>query len=91
MPTRRPRKLGAHSTWSSWTSLSQEGWGGMEAMSILLTMDPDATAIVSSGYSDNPMKSNYAPYGFRGVIPKPYRIEDMVAEIERVISKNRRT
>lgn len=32
---------------------------------------------------------NYSPYGFRGVMPKPYRIEEMAVEIERVISGKR--
>jgi CheY-like chemotaxis protein len=65
------------------------GMGGKEAMSRLLVLDPEALAIVSSGYSDNPVMANYSPYGFRGVMPKPYRIEEMAAEIERVISGKR--
>jgi hypothetical protein len=51
-----------------------------------LVIDPEALAIVSSGYSDNPVMANYIVYGFSGVMPKPYRIEEMVAEIERVFS-----
>jgi DNA-binding NarL/FixJ family response regulator len=65
------------------------GMWGKEAMSRLLVLDPEALAIVSSGYSDNPVMANYSPYGFRGVMPKPYRIEEMAAEIERVISGKR--
>jgi two-component system cell cycle sensor histidine kinase/response regulator CckA len=45
----------------------------------MLLMDSETSAIVSSGYSDNPVMANYASYGFRGVMPKPYRIEEMSA------------
>ncbi len=51
--------------------------GGMEAMSHLRKLDPDVRAIVSSGYSNDPVLSDYRSYGFRGVIVKPFRIEDL--------------
>jgi hypothetical protein len=34
-------------------------------------------AIVSSGYSGDPIMSNYREYGFIGVIPKPYRLQEL--------------
>ncbi len=63
------------------------GMGGKDAIVQLLAMDPEAKAIVSSGYSDNPVMADHTHYGFRGVMPKPYLIEEMAAEIQKVLSE----
>jgi len=51
----------------------------------LLDIDPNVKAIVSSGYSDNPVMANYQEYGFCGVITKPYLIEELSKEIKRAL------
>jgi CheY-like chemotaxis protein len=61
------------------------GMGGKETMKELLIIDPHAKVIVSSGYSSDPIMSDYKQYGFRDVIAKPYRIEELEEVIERVI------
>jgi CheY-like chemotaxis protein len=53
------------------------GMGGKEAIRQLLSIDPQATASVSSGYSNDPIMSEFEKYGFRGVATKPYRIEKL--------------
>ena len=53
------------------------GMGGKETIKNLLAYDPAAIAIVSSGYSNDPIMSNCEAYGFKGVIKKPYRIEEL--------------
>jgi FixJ family two-component response regulator len=53
------------------------GMGGKETMARLLKMDPKVTAIVSSGYSDDPIMANSKKYGFAGVIAKPFRISEL--------------
>jgi PAS domain S-box-containing protein len=53
------------------------GMGGKEAIRQLLRIDPMVTAIVSSGYSNDPIMSDFEKYGFRGVATKPYRIEKL--------------
>jgi signal transduction histidine kinase/ActR/RegA family two-component response regulator len=53
------------------------GMGGVEAAAKLKELDPDAKLIVSSGYSDAPVMSNYAAYGFDAVIPKPWTAADV--------------
>ncbi len=58
--------------------------GGKEAIKKLLELDPDARAIVSSGYSNDPVMGNCTNYGFRAVITKPYEIEEFIATIDRV-------
>ncbi|MGE5421811.1 MAG: PAS domain S-box protein [Ignavibacteriales bacterium] len=61
--------------------------GGKEAVSLLLEMDPQAKAVVSSGYSNDPVMSDYAKYGFKGVIPKPYKINELGTVLDRVIKE----
>jgi two-component system cell cycle sensor histidine kinase/response regulator CckA len=49
------------------------GMGGAQAMEKLRHLDPGVQAIVSSGYSDDPIMARYADFGFRAVLPKPYQ------------------
>jgi PAS domain S-box-containing protein len=51
--------------------------GGKQAMVKLKKIDPDVKTIVSSGYSTDPVMANYQEYGFSGVLPKPYRLDDL--------------
>ncbi len=53
------------------------GMGGEETIGELLKIDPDARVIVSSGYANNEVLSEYRKYGFCGVLEKPYTITDV--------------
>lgn len=53
------------------------GMGGREAIDGLRQLDPAAAVVVSSGFSSDPIMSRFAEFGFAGVLPKPYRIEDL--------------
>jgi two-component system cell cycle sensor histidine kinase/response regulator CckA len=48
------------------------GMGGTETLQELLAVDPDVKAIASSGYSNNPVMSEYRRHGFKSILPKPY-------------------
>lgn len=61
------------------------GMGGKDAIKKLLDIDPGAKAIVSSGYSNDSIMSEFAKYGFAAVIAKPYRISDLSQTVHRVI------
>jgi PAS domain S-box-containing protein len=64
------------------------GMGGLEAMRGLLAIDPGVRAIVSSGYSGDPVMANYQAYGFRGRAPKPYRAEELARVLREVLEAN---
>jgi nitrogen-specific signal transduction histidine kinase/CheY-like chemotaxis protein len=53
------------------------GMGGKEAAKGILALDPLASLIVSSGYSNDPIMSDFSTYGFTGAIAKPYTISDL--------------
>jgi|GEM_PF-1284943 len=61
------------------------GMGGSEAVEELLKIDPGVKAIVSSGYSSDPVMANYIEYGFCGVIPKPYEISKLNRVLREVL------
>ena len=63
------------------------GMGGLEAMQALLKIDPQVRAIVSSGYSSDPVLSSYRAHGFRGMVPKPYRFADLARTIGSVLQE----
>ncbi len=53
------------------------GMGGKETIEKIRSIDPTIKAIVSSGYANDPIMANFKNYGFNGVIPKPYQIEEL--------------
>lgn len=63
------------------------GMGGVRTMERLRQIDAEVTAIVSSGYSDDPVMAKPAAYGFAAVLPKPYEPADMLRLVKNVISQ----
>lgn len=61
------------------------GMGGLEAIRTLREIDPHAKAIVSSGYSTDPIMSNFREHGFCGVAPKPYKLDELGRILNEVI------
>ncbi len=66
------------------------GMGGKETIGKLIEMDPDVNAIVSSGYSNDPVMSGFSEYGFSGIIAKPYEIRELSEVLHRVMTENGR-
>ena len=61
------------------------GMGGKETMRRLLALDPNVRAIVSSGYSNDPVMANHAAYGFCGAVKKPYVVQELSQLLNAVI------
>jgi DNA-binding NarL/FixJ family response regulator len=54
----------------------------------LKELDPAAKLVVSSGYSDASVMSNFREYGFDDVIPKPWRTAEVSEVFRRVLVQN---
>jgi CheY-like chemotaxis protein len=61
------------------------GKGGKETIKELLKIAPEVKAIVSSGYSHDPVMSNFKEYGFSDVISKPYKCSELLNVLRRVL------
>ena len=62
------------------------GMGGKETVEKLLEMDPGVRAIASSGYHNDPIMANFREYGFKNIIPKPYRVSQLSELVHSVIA-----
>ena len=62
------------------------GMGGRETFEALKGIDPGIKAIVSSGYSGDSLMSEYRDFGFKGVLRKPYTIEELTGTIDSVLN-----
>ena len=58
------------------------GMGGKMAIEKLLEMDPDAVAVVSSGYSTDPIMADFQKYGFKGRLKKPFNMKEILEMLE---------
>ena len=63
------------------------GMGGKETIQRLRELDPTVKAIVSSGYSYDPVMANHRKYGFIGVVPKPYKVEDLGQALQQILKE----
>ncbi len=61
------------------------GMGGSKAIKKILTLNPQAKVIVSSGYSNDPVMANYMDHGFSGVITKPFKINELSEVIHKIL------
>ncbi len=61
------------------------GMGGREAIIEMLGIDPQARVLVSSGYSNDPIMTNFSEYGFRGLIEKPFDMHSLQQAIEAIL------
>jgi two-component system cell cycle sensor histidine kinase/response regulator CckA len=50
--------------------------GGKEVLTALKKINPGIKAVVSSGYSADPVIARFKEYGFSAALPKPYGIEE---------------
>ena len=62
------------------------GMGGREALEKIRQIDPQVRAIVSSGYSQDPILSDHSAHGFRGILPKPYTLDQLIRALQEVLA-----
>jgi CheY-like chemotaxis protein len=63
------------------------GMGGKEMIGKLLALDPQARAIVASGYANDPIMADYRRYGFVGVAPKPTTFPEFAAALAAALNQ----
>ena len=66
-----------------------DGVGGKEASEKLHALNPEAKIVISSGFTNDPMLTDYASFGLSGVLAKPYRITEIKALLETMIPSRR--
>jgi len=66
----------------------KKGMCGEEAISRLLKINPEVKAIVSSAEYDRPAMRNYQEFGFKGILPKPYSLNKLKTELNKLMYGN---
>ncbi len=61
--------------------------GGLEALRRLKALDPGVRAVVSSGYSNDPILACPREHGFEGVLAKPYTLEELQQALSQVVPR----
>ena len=65
------------------------GMGGRDTVIELLKINPNVKALVSSGYSNDPIMANYKDYYFCGVIPKPFTKSELAEVLSKIFFQNK--
>jgi CheY-like chemotaxis protein len=63
------------------------GMGGLETLKRIRELDSDVPAIVSSGYSNDPVLADFARYGFQATVPKPYEVSQLIETVRRLLAR----
>ncbi len=64
-----------------------DGMGGKETIKFLREIDPNVSAIVSSGYTDTDVLIRYRDYGFSGYLRKPYTLSELFILIGEILQE----
>jgi CheY-like chemotaxis protein len=59
--------------------------GGKETIESIRKMDSGVPAIVSSGYSNDPVMEDFRSFGFQATVSKPYEVNQMAATIRELL------
>ena len=63
-----------------------KGLDGKETIQALREYDPEVTAVVSSGYTTDPVMADYEAFGFQGRISKPFELDEIIEVLQSQIS-----
>ncbi len=62
------------------------GMGGKETIHRLREIDGGVRALVSSGYSNDPVMADHRAHGFAGVLPKPYSANELLETVASILA-----
>ncbi len=65
------------------------GMGGKITIQKLLEIDPRAKCIVASGYSNDPIISEYQKHGFKAYITKPFKVNELGIILQDVLTMDK--
>lgn len=65
------------------------GMGGAETIKKILSIDPAAIVIASSGNLDDPIMTNPTAFGFAGKIGKPYTVVELTSLLQQIMPSDR--
>ena len=65
------------------------GMGGEETLTALRKEHPKIRAVVTSGFVDDTVLSNYLEHGFLGVLAKPFRIDQLIAVVSELATNGK--
>jgi CheY-like chemotaxis protein len=66
------------------------GMGGVDTIERLRDLDPNVTAIICSGYSDEAALAEFLTYGFRAALPKPFTRHELANVLQRAFETSDR-
>lgn len=61
------------------------GIGGCEIATAILATNPEARLVVTSGFFDQSLLSEFRESGFRGALRKPYLIQDLQSAVQKAL------
>ena len=70
-----------------YTDVCNPAPGFLDRKSILLAIDPKVKAIVSSGYSTDPVMAEHREHGFSRVLEKPYERRQLIEAVSGVLGQ----
>lgn len=62
------------------------GIGGKETIERIRQLDRQVPAIVSSGYSSDPVLADFRSFGFQASVPKPYMVGQLAETVARLLA-----
>jgi signal transduction histidine kinase/CheY-like chemotaxis protein len=63
------------------------GMGGKETIAVIRKFDAEVPAIVSSGYSNDPVMADFRSHGFQAMAPKPYDITVLAETVKNLLAR----
>ena len=65
------------------------GLGGVDTLKTLREDHPKIRAVVTSGFVDDAVLSNYLEHGFLGVLAKPFRIDQLISVVSELATNGK--